>query len=558
MASTKTLLGLAIVAAFIQKPSSAELLTTAGLKLFVTILGVEYSLLFAYYIFIYPYYFSPLRHVPGPRNNNPLFGHLLSQILSPDPNEPFLTWMRSSLKTSFPVNGNGPPPFIRYFGPLGSECLLINSTEAINEVFVKHPYAFVKPVFMKKFIGPVIGMKGLFFIEGQEEHLAIRRKMSKTFGIANLKRLVGVFQEKAAELGDVLEERIDEFQSRAGKDDAVIDVASEYMSATLDIIGVAALGVELGSLASNTPFKQCFRHVFDPSPLGALLWGLDTIIPIRWLPFKENRLFLEATRTIRDLTAGIIRDRRRDMWLERDGLREKVERRDLLTFMLEDEIETPGQHWDEEELLGHMLNFLAAGHETTATALTWATHALALYPDVQDDLRKEVKEMLKEHADPGYTELEGMKLLNRFCKEVFRFHTPSISAPRTTTVPIVICNTLIPAGTTVNLISATIHRNTQIWGADANTFRPSRWEEGKADDGHRLDSLALATFIFGPRVCIGRTFAILEMKAILVGMLSRFEFRPADGVTCDGDIKLANPSPVLRAAGGLKVKVRKI
>lgn len=133
-------------------------------------------------------------------------------------------------------------------------------------------------------------------------------------------------------------------------------VASEYTSATLDIIGVAALGVELGSLESRTPFRQCFHHVFDPSPLGALLWGLDTVIPIRWLPLKENRLFLEATSTIRRLARGIVRDRMRDVALERDGLKEKVDRRDLLSFMLEEQEDAgvSGQQWDEEELLGHV------------------------------------------------------------------------------------------------------------------------------------------------------------------------------------------------------------
>lgn len=129
-----------------------------------------------------------------------------------------------------------------------------------------------------------------------------------------------------------------------------------------------------------------------------------------------------------------------------------------------------------------------------------------------------------------------------------------------------ICDIPIPKGTTINLIPATIHRNTAIWGPDADTFRPSRWEDsapdssgcGERGDRRNLDSLALTSFIFGPRVCIGRAFAILEMKSILVEMLSRFDFRPTDGVRSDQDIKLANPSPVLRAAGGLRVKVRRV
>lgn len=61
-----------------------------------------------------------------------------------------------------------------------------------------------------------------------------------------------------------------------------------------------------------------------------------------------------------------------------------------------------------------MLNFLTAGHETTATSLTWATHAIAIHPQVQEDLRKEIQDMFKDHPDPGYTEIESLKLLNNF------------------------------------------------------------------------------------------------------------------------------------------------
>ncbi|KAK4213163.1 cytochrome P450 [Rhypophila decipiens] len=549
MASRKLLLALAGGISFTLKPSVIDLFTLAGLKIFIAVLCVEYVILGLYEVFIYPYYFSPLRHIPGPKNTNPLLGHLPSQIFAPSPNRPFLTWMQRFASNSTD-NGN-PPPFIRYFGLLGSESLLITNLEAINEVHVKHPYAFTKPAVQKKFLSPIIG-KGLFFTETQEEHLGIRKRMNRPFSITNLKRLVSVFRDKAGELGD----KIGRYADATGDGEGVVvDVAAEYTSTTLDIIGVAALGVELGSLESKTPFRDAYIHIFDPSPFGAILWGLSMFIPLRWLPLKENKLFLEATSTVRGLTSEIIRNRIRDMWLERDGLKKKVDRKDLLTFLLEEDLGgASGQSWDEEELLGHMLNFMAAGHETTATALTWATHAMAIRKNVQTGLRKEVQEMLKEHPEPGYTEIESLKLLSSFCKEVFRFYSPSVAATRSTVAPLVICDTLVPAGTTVNLIFAAIHYNKQIWGPDADVFRPSRWE----DKDQNLDSLGLAGFLVGYRVCIGRTFAILEMKAILIEMLSRFEFSPMDGVKSDEDVKVVNPSPVLKPLGGLRVKVRRI
>ena len=131
-------------------------------------------------------------------------------------------------------------------------------------------------------------------------------------------------------------------------------VASEYISATLDIIGVAALGVELHNLESKTSFKECFNRIFDPSTLGLVLWAISSLIPIRWLPLEENRRFEEATTTMHRLTREIIRDRIRDMQAEEDGEKEKVERQDLLTFMLEEDIGSGQVKWSEDDLLGHV------------------------------------------------------------------------------------------------------------------------------------------------------------------------------------------------------------
>jgi len=67
-----------------------------------------------------------------------------------------------------------------------------------------------------------------------------------------------------------------------------------------------------------------------------------------------------------------------------------------------------------------MLNMLAAGHETTASALQWETHALAEHPEAQTRLRDEIQAMLKDTPGPGYTELESLSFLNNFCREVLR------------------------------------------------------------------------------------------------------------------------------------------
>lgn len=76
-----------------------------------------------------------------------------------------------------------------------------------------------------------------------------------------------------------------------------------------------------------------------------------------------------------------------------------------------------------------MLTVVAAGHETTASALLWATYALIKHPDVQTRLRAEILAMLKETPVPGYLEIEGLSYLNNFCKEILRLYCPGNSPP---------------------------------------------------------------------------------------------------------------------------------
>lgn len=106
----------------------------------------------------------------------------------------------------------------------------------------------------------------------------------------------------------------------------------------------------------------------------------------------------------------------------------------------------------------------------------------------------------------------------------------------------------IRKGTEILICPAAIHRNPRIWGPDADEFDPARWDklEGDAADVH-----AWAPFLQGPRACIGRTLAWLEFKAVVVELVRRFTFERI----MEGKIGLVNPSPVLRPAGGLRVKV---
>jgi cytochrome P450 len=192
------------------------------------------------------------------------------------------------------------------------------------------------------------------------------------------------------------------------------------------------------------------------------------------------------------------------------------------------------------------MNFMSAGHETTAGALVWAVLSMCLHPDIQHRLRNEIRENILHNDPPKYGELEKLQYMNNFVKEVLRcfppckdvdpqevdkilMTLPATRVPRAPIRPIVLDSVpglVIPAGTSLTIHPAVLSFNPTIWGPDAHIFNPGRHDlnhpSGKDYPGSR-DPYALAAFSNGPRICIGRGFAMLEIKSILVQMLRIWE-----------------------------------
>jgi hypothetical protein len=160
--------------------------------------AVQYSILKAYRLLIYPHFVSPLRHLPGPKDGYPILGQFPCILTAPSPNEPFLTW-----SAKWPQE-----PFVRYLGLGNEETLMINTPEAHKEVLHTHCYAFKKPDILFRFLGDIIGM-GLVFSEGAE-HRRQKRILMGLFSVPNLKKIFPVFLEKAGRFTRWLDEGMDE------------------------------------------------------------------------------------------------------------------------------------------------------------------------------------------------------------------------------------------------------------------------------------------------------------------------------------------------------------
>jgi len=168
---------------------------------------------------------------------------------------------------------------------------------------------------------------------------------------------------------------------------------------------------------------------------------------------------------------------------------------------------------------------------------------------MQSRLRSEINATIPDAATPSYQQLESLQYLDHFVKEVMRYYSPSTSATREAAEDVFICGTLLPAGTIVEICPAILHFNTAVFGPTAAEFDPDRW--GDLPEAAR-DPFANMAFLAGPRVCIGKSFAILEIKAIVVDLVRSFEFE-SSGVEVKSSIGFT-----LKPEGGLKLKITEV
>ncbi|KAK1622611.1 cytochrome P450 [Colletotrichum phormii] len=487
-----------------------------------------------YYVLLYPYFFSPLRHLPGPKDHHFLLGELINQARSGNPIEPYLSWTRQ-----FPDE-----PLIKFTGFGNQDCLLINNLDVFKVVFQTKSYSFVKAQANTRIIIQVTGV-GVAFAEG-ESHKAQRKLLSPSFSLAKIKKAIPVFRSKGDQLAQLFD---DEIKSQQG----IVDMSQAFGRVTIDIIAWWTLGVDLNATLTHSFFHQAYHRMFDPTLFGGVLMVMNAYLPgVRSLPFEENKIYNACNKGVRTRMREFIRERFAEID-EVGGAEKAHEKPDLLTHMIL-ESRSIGKPWSEDEILENCLNMIVAGHETSATTLTWGTHIFTLYPHIQARARAEVLALLRKTPNPDYLDLEqGLPFIDNLTREILRFYAPGVCAAREPLEDITLAGTFVPKGTPVYMFPAVITRNKRIWGDDADVFDPDRWDRltGEAASS----PLAFATFLAGPRQCIGKGFALIEIKVLFMEILSNFKFEAA---VDPKDIELVNPSPVLRPKGGLKMKVRRL
>ncbi|KAI2464922.1 cytochrome P450 monooxygenase [Annulohypoxylon bovei var. microspora] len=234
-------------------------------------------------------------------------------------------------------------------------------------------------------------------------------------------------------------------------------------------------------------------------------------------------------------------------------------------------LKTVAEHYPERDTLrGQAINILTAGRDSTATFLAWAFFHLVRHPAIMEKLRAEISEIDETVAPLTRADLLRLTFLQNVMKEVLRLHPPvpliSRTALRDTMLPTGggpdgKSPIVVPKGMSVLYSAYCIQRRPDLYGMDAEMFRPERWDEEplrSRDATHR--GWIFLPFGGGPRTCLGMDFSLTEGAYAMVRILQRFpsiRLPPGEQVQVAGQEKQAITIS-LRPAEGCRVDLGKV
>ncbi|KAJ1409605.1 Cytochrome P450 [Sesbania bispinosa] len=246
-------------------------------------------------------------------------------------------------------------------------------------------------------------------------------------------------------------------------------------------------------------------------------------LPIIWkmkrqLGIGSEKQLREAVNEVREFAKNIVREKKQEM-------KEKasLESVDLLSRFLS------SGHSDEDFVTDIVISFILAGKDTTSSALTWFFWLLWKNPRVEEEIVKEIRE---KPEVPVYDDVKEMVYTHAALCESMRLYPPvAMDSKEAMNDDVLPDGTVVKKGMVVIYHVYAMGRMENVWGSDWAEFRPERWLERGGSESSKWrfvgrDSFTYPVFQAGPRICLGKEMAFLQMKRLVAGVLSRFTVVP--------------------------------
>jgi len=396
----------------------------------------------------------------------------------------------------------------RRFGPL----VLFSHPEALQTILTNDDAKlFEAPGSLNVTLELITGTQSVFGLSG-EQHRRARQLLMPSFHGERMRSYGELIRE-------IAEQVLDEYEP-----ERPFEAREPMQRTSLRIILRAVFGLNEG------PRYQQLERL-----LGGLLDGLSSPVSATILFVPRLRLdlgplspwgkFVRNRQQIDHLIYEEIADRRRSQsYLQAGRTSDEsgpkgAQRNDILSLLMSARDEA-GEGLSDSELRDELMTLLIAGHETTATALTWALYWIHRLPSVRQRLLEEI-ESLDNNFDPNV--VFKLPYLNAVCSETLRIHPVALlTFPRVARSRVTLTNVTLDAGATVAGCIYLAHRRKEAF-PDPEKFNPDRFLD------RHYSPYEFLPFGGGVRRCIGMAFAQFEMKLVLSAILSRFDLALANG-----------------------------
>ncbi|XP_069676316.1 cytochrome P450 9e2-like isoform X2 [Periplaneta americana] len=373
--------------------------------------------------------------------------------------------------------------------------------------------------------------KGIFNLQGQQWK-DMRSTLSPAFTSSKMKMMFVLVTECGKQLVDFLEncclgytpDKVCQIEKEG--DNLVVEMKDLFTRFTNDVIATTAFGVTVDSLKKpSNDFYLLGKEAANFNGPRAFVWfgyGLSPkmmkMLRIPLIPNKVNSFF-------RSLIMDTMSTR------EREG----IIRPDLIQLMMQakkgtlQDDKSPDNNdkavLTDDDIAAQAFLFFLGGFDTTSTILCFATHELAVHPEAQDKLLKEVDSTLKECGGSiTYEALHNMKYLDMVLSETMRLYPPLATLERccvkSYTLPADPPLEMKP-GDGIWIPVYALHRDPDYF-PDPERFDPERFSD---ENKHNIKPFTYVPFGVGPRNCIGSRFALMETKIAMVHLLSRFSLK---------------------------------
>ncbi|KAI4477381.1 hypothetical protein M0804_012767 [Polistes exclamans] len=405
-----------------------------------------------------------------------------------------------------------------------------------------------------KYIRPWLS-SGLLTSNGEKWH--IRQKLlTPAFHFNILKHYFINLIEESQDLVESLKKEADE-------NPIVKDLRTFISKYTLNAICQTALGTQLTGKSEQESKYRNAVHVYNRTVAYRFTrpWCYYDII---FRLTSHGRLQNEALKTLHSFSRNIIAERKR-FHKETNGkylqINENIEEDDASNKDPEKDDEyipykkilslldlLIAASWndnqiDEEGIREEVDTFMFGGHDTTASALTFALSLFAKHKDVQENIRDEIKSIMSDDNNLTTSSFQKLSYLERCLKESLRLYPSAHIISRQISHDFQLKHYLIPSGTMLAVNIYSVHRNKKYW-PNPNVFDPDRFLPENIKGRHPY---VYIPFSAGPRNCIGQKLAMLELKVFLAFILYNFELEPVDeldDVTFSADIILTSSKPL--------------